>query len=259
MELDVVYNEDCLEGMKRIPDKSIDMILCDLPYGTTQCKWDNKIPLNLLWEQYKRIIKQNGAIVLFAQIPFSIELASSNIKWLRYEWIWDKRISTGFLNANKMPLKAHENILVFYKHLPKYHPQFEQTEKPYTRTNWKVPTEIYQKVTPLTGIIRTYNKKFPTDIKYFKAVPPKDRLHQTEKPTELLEYLIKTYSDEGDIVLDNACGSGSTLVAAQNTNRHYIGFEIDDKFYKIAKARLENEARKKSNGQAKKDVDRSKT
>lgn len=163
MELDVVYNEDCLEGMKRIPDKSIDMILCDLPYGTTNCEWDTIIPLEPLWEQYKRIIKDHGAILLFAQIPFLIKLGTSNLKWLRYKWTWDKRYSTGFLNANRMPMKAHEDILVFYKHLPKYNPQKIKLDKPIRRLRHIRESEVYQqKVISASGgyiptnFLRTY-------------------------------------------------------------------------------------------------------
>lgn len=242
MELDVVYNEDCLEGMKRIPDKSIDMILCDLPYGTTNCEWDTVIPFEPLWEQYKRIIKDHGAILLFAQIPFLADLAMSNREWLRYEWVWDKRYVTGFLNCHRMPLKAHENILVFYKHLPKYNPQMIPLDKPKLIKRPTRESSLYKqyRLNPWEGVA---TEQYPTDVVRYKIVQNKNRLHPTEKPTELLEFLIKSYTDEREVVLDNACGSGSTLVAAQNTNRHYIGFEINEKFYKIAKERLENEAR----------------
>ena len=236
MELDAVYNEDCLEGMKRIPDKSIDMILCDLPYGTTNCEWDTIIPLEPLWEQYKRIIKDHGAILLFAQIPFLIKLGASNLKWLRYKWTWDKRYSTGFLNCHRMPMKAHEDILVFYKHLPKYNPQKIKLDKPIKRLKPARESEIYQqKVISASGGI--YSDKFPADVLRHK-VAQNPKSHPTEKPVDLLEFLIKSYTDEGEVVLDNACGSGSTLVAAKNTNRHYIGFEINEKYYKIAKERL---------------------
>lgn len=242
VETNVIYNEDCLEGMKRIPDKSIDMILCDLPYGTTKCKWDTVIPLEPLWEQYKRLIKDNGAIVLFAQTPFDKVLGCSNLDMLRYEWIWEKTQATGHLNANKMPLKSHENILVFYKKLPVYNPQKTDGHKPsnfYTKyISTQNNTELYGCTSKeISGGGNT--DRFPRSVQVFVSDKQKIHLHPTQKPVALLEYLIKTYTNEGDIVMDNCMGSGSTIVAAINTNRKYIGFELDKHYYDVACKRIE--------------------
>ena len=225
---------DCLELMKEIPDKSIDMILCDLPYGTTKNKWDSVIPLNKLWKQYERIIKDNGAIVLFSQMPFSAELVHSNLKLFKYEWIWQKDNGTGFLNAKKMPLKIHENILVFYKKLPLYNPQMRTGFKPYKCKQGRHSTNYgaYEQ----GHITESNGERYPIDIIEFK----KDSgLHPTQKPVALLEYLIKTYTNEGETVLDNCMGSGSTGVACINTNRNFIGYELDEHYFQIAKERLE--------------------
>ena len=229
-----LLNGDCLELMKNISDKSIDMILCDLPYGTTHNKWDTIIPFDKLWEQYNRIIKDNGAILLFSQMPFGASLIMSNPKMFRYEWIWEKNQAVGFLNAKKMPLRKHENILVFYKHLPTYNPQGlikldepiqEEGSANRNGKNYGVADKSF---------IRTH-KNYPTDIVTFS----KDSgYHPTQKPVDLLEYLIKTYTNEGDTVLDNCMGSGSTGVACVNTNREFIGMELDEKYYKVACERL---------------------
>ena len=227
---------DCLELMREIPDKSIDMILCDLPYGTTRNKWDSVIPLNKLWKQYERIIKDNGAIVLFSQMPFSAELVHSNLKLFKYEWIWQKDNGTGFLNAKKMPLKIHENILVFYKKLPLYNPQMRTGFKPYKCKQGRHSTNYgaYEQ----GHITESNGERYPIDIIKFK----KDSgLHPTQKPVELLEYLIKTYTNENEMVLDNCMGSGSTGVACVNTNRNFIGYELDEKYFEIAEKRI-NEA-----------------
>ena len=227
---------DCLEIMKEIPNESIDMILCDLPYGTTKNKWDSIIPLNELWEQYERIIKDNGAIVLFSQMPFTAELVHSNLKLFRYEWIWKKENGTGFLNAKKMPLKIHENILLFYKKLPTYNPQMRKGFKPYKCKQGRHSTNYgaYEQ----GHITESNGERYPIDIIEFK----KDTgLHPTQKPVALLEYLIKTYTNEGDVVLDNCMGSGSTGVACKKLNRNFIGIELDEKYFNIAKERIENE------------------
>ena len=227
---------DCLEEMKNIPDKSIDMILCDLPYGTTQNKWDSIIPLEPLWEQYKRIIKDNGAIVLFAQTPIDKVLGASNLKMLKYEWIWEKQQGTGFLNAKKMPLKKHENILVFYKKLPIYNPQMIGNEiRTIKRNKNGKTTDNYGKFT--YDEQSTYVGRYPTSILSFDR--DKNKLHPTQKPVPLLEYLIKTYTNEGEIILDNTMGSGSTGVACINTNRKFIGIELEEKYFNIAKNRIE--------------------
>ena len=221
--------------MKNIPDKSIDMILCDLPYGTTHNKWDNVIPMEPLWKQYNRIIKDHGAIVLFSQMPFGASLIMSNPKMFRYEWIWEKNQAAGFLNAKKMPLRKHENILVFYKHLPTYNPQgLIKLDEPIQEKgsanrngkNYGVADKSF---------IRTHTN-YPTDIITFS----KDSgYHPTQKPVDLLEYLIKTYTNEGDTVLDNCMGSGSTGVACVNTNRDFIGMELNEEYFKIACGRIE--------------------
>ena len=226
---------DCLEIMKNIPDNSVDMILCDLPYGTTRNCWDKMIDLEKLWEQYERIIKDNGAIVLFAQTPFDKVLGVSNLKLLKYEWIWEKPQGTGFLNAKKMPLKNHENILVFYKKLPIYHPQMDGDEIR------KVKRNPSHKKTSNYGAfeyeeVSLYKGRYPKSVLKFKY--DKQKFHPTQKPIELLEYLIKTYTNEREIVLDNCMGSGSTGVACLNTNRKFIGIELDDKYFEIAKERI---------------------
>ena len=243
MELNKIYNMDCLDGMKLLKDKSIDMILCDLPFGTTRCKWDTIIPLDKLWEQYCRIIKDNGAIVLFAQTPFDKVLGASNLKMLRYEWIWEKTQATGHLNAKKMPMKAHENILVFYKKLPKYNPQKTNGHKPinsYTKyIATQNNTELYGEMKKeITGGGET--DRYPRSVQIFSSDKQKIHFHPTQKPIKLLEFLIKTYTDEDDIILDNCIGSGSTAVAALNTNRKFIGFELDKNYYEVAINRLKN-------------------
>ena len=238
MENIQLYHGDCLDKMKNIPDKSIDMILCDLPYGTTQNKWDSIIPLEPLWEQYKRIIKDNGAIVLFAQTPFDKVLGASNLKMLKYEWIWEKQQGTGFLNAKKMPLKKHENILVFYKKLPIYNPQMIGNEiRTIKRNKNGKTTDNYGKFT--YDEQSTYVGRYPTSILSFDR--DKNKLHPTQKPVPLLEYLIKTYTNEGEIILDNTMGSGSTGVACKHTNRKFIGIEVNEKYFELAKKRIEEE------------------
>ena len=235
MENVQLYQGDCLEEMKNIPDKSIDMILCDLPYGTTRNKWDTVIDLDLLWIEYERIIKDNGAIVLFAQVPFNIILGYSNLKLLKYEWIWEKEQGTGHLNAKKMPLKSHENIMVFYKKLPTYNPQMVGNEvRTVKRSGNKSKTTNYGDFIEIKE--STYIGRYPKDIIKFN----KDKgYHPTQKPVALLEYLIKTYTNEGEIVLDNCMGSGSTGVACININRKFIGVELEEKYFEMAKNRIE--------------------
>ena len=229
---------DCLEKMKDISDKSIDMILCDLPYGTTQNKWDSIIPLDKLWEQYCRVIKDNGAIVLFAQTPFDKVLGCSNLKMLKYEWIWEKTSATGHLNAKKMPMKAHENILVFYKKLPTYNPQKTTGHTPvHSYTKHQDDGSNYGKT--LIGISGGGStERYPRSVQVFKTDKQKEALHPTQKPVGLLEYLIKTYTNENETVLDNTMGSGSTGIACVNTKRNFIGIELDDNYFDIAKNRI---------------------
>ena len=231
---------DCLELMKKIPDKSIDMILCDLPYGTTACKWDSVIPFEPLWEQYKRIIKDNGAIVLFGIEPFSSKLRLSNLDMYKYDWIWEKPQGVNFAQCNHMPMKVYETISVFgnfglsknAKIQPIYNPQGV------TLVNKKKKAKTYTEHRPSSNNkdhIQVY-ENYPRMIIKFKQ----DRgLHPTQKPVPLLEYLIKTYTNEGDLVLDNCMGSGSTGVACINTNRNFIGMELDENYFNIAKERIE--------------------
>ena len=242
IELNKIYNEDCLEGMKRIPDGSVDMILCDLPYGTTACKWDTIIPFEPLWEQYKRIIKDNGAIVLTACQPFTTKLIESNIDWFKYELIWDKvKPSTG-LHAKHQPLRQHENILIFGKKKVKYNPQMEQTELRIDKPRIANNGEAFGG----REVLRQHNnngQKYPRSILKISNANQRGKIHPTQKPLALCEYLIKTYTNEGETVLDNCMGSGTTGVACVNTNRNYIGFELDPEYFKIAKQRID-EARK---------------
>lgn len=226
LKQNTIYNMDCLEGMKHIPNKSVDMILCDLPYGTTNCSWDVIIPFEDLWEQYKRIIKDNGAIVLTASQPFTTKLISSNLKWFRYEWIWKKgNHTTGFQNANRMPLKNHENICVFYRKLPTYNPQGIMHIKP-KQVKKNPAAQILAKRNETlnkTHIVRRTN--YPKSILDFPR--ESKTFHPTQKPTDLFEYLIKTYTHEGEVILDNCMGGFTTAIAADNTNRNWIGFELN--------------------------------
>ena len=231
---------DCLELMKTIDDKSVDMILCDLPYGCTKSRnWDSVIPFKPLWEQYNRIIKDNGAVVLFGIEPFSSELRVSNLKNYRYDYVWNKNHGTGFLNANRMPIRSHEMISVFYKKLPQYNKQMRCGFKPYSQTKKDDKSNLYDdyKFVTTTSV---NGERYPISILEFPCVIHKDRMHPTQKPVALLEYLIRTYTNEYDIVLDNCMGSGSTGVACKNLNRGFIGIEKDDNYFNIAKNRIEN-------------------
>lgn len=232
-----IQQGDCLELMKKIPDNHIDMILCDLPYGTTQNKWDSVIDFEKLWLQYSRIIKDNGAILLFGQDKFMAKLMLSNEKIHRYNIVWEKTKAGGFLNANRMPLVAHEEIAVFYKKLPNYFPQFEEG-KPYIK---KAVTNgdgnNYGKFERIGTVNVNEGKRYPRSVIRFSN-DNHGSLHPTQKPVELLEYLIKTYTNKNDIVLDNTMGVASTGVACINTNRKFIGYELDEKYFGIGKNRL---------------------
>jgi site-specific DNA-methyltransferase (adenine-specific) len=239
--VDYIQQGDCLELMKNIPDKSIDMILCDLPYGTTACKWDTVIPFEPLWEQYERIIKKHGAIVLTATQPFASALVMSNLKGFKYEWVWDKVRSSGFQIAKYRPMQRHENVLVFTSKGERvnYFPIMELRDKPvkgYVASSSESSPLKYS-----DGKTRIYTHKNPQSIIAFPK--PNRTAHPTQKPVALFEYLIKTYTNEGEIVLDNCMGSGTTCVACINTNRHYIGFELDPEYFEIAQKRIE-EAKK---------------
>ena len=232
-----LYNGDCLELMKNIPDKSVDMILCDLPYGTTACKWDTVIPFEPLWEQYNRIIKDNGAIVLFGSEPFSSALRMSNIKNFKYDWIWNKKLAGNGILAKKQPLKIHEIVSVFNSGI--YIPQMTKGRYRKKMTGGIKESEI----TGGNSVVDEYSNDlyYPkTILEYGIGNMRKGRLHPTQKPVALLEYLIKTYTNEGNVVLDNCMGSGSTGVACVNTNRNFIGIELDKDYFNIAKERIGN-------------------
>jgi len=234
-ETNVIYNEDCLEGMKRLPNKSIDMILCDLPYGTTANKWDVIIPFDKLWLQYERLIKDNGAIVLTASQPFTTEVIASNKKLFRYELIWEKDNATGFLAAHIKPMKIHENILVFYKSIPIYNPQMRDGFTPYKAKNGMGSTNYRPQKEVVT---ESDGKRYPISVLKFKR--DKEKIHPTQKPTALFEYLIKTFTNKDDIVLDNCMGSGTTAVACLNTERQFIGFETNKEYFEKSLERLKN-------------------
>ena len=225
---------DCLELMKNIPDKSVDMILCDLPYGTTTCKWDSIIPFEPLWEQYNRIIKDNGAICLFGSEPFSTELRHSNLKMFKYDWVWEKEQGANFMLCKYQPYKVHEIISVFSKKTHNYYPQMTEG-KPYISGKGN-SGEITRCVTK----VQTKNNgtRYPRSIQKFSTDKAKGSLHPTQKPVALLEYLIKTYTNENETVLDNCMGSGSTGVACVNTDRKFIGIELDNTYFEIAKERI---------------------
>ena len=237
-----LFQGDCLEKMKDIPDKSIDMILCDLPYGTTSCSWDIVIPFDKLWEQYDRIIKDNGNIVLFSGGLFTLSLIQSNIKKFRYKLIWKKNVPTGMSSAKYRPMKYYEEICIFGNAKGIYNPIMKNRvgvgKACYNYDHYCGNNNHIQ----LEKIKKRYdpNKVQPSDVLEFNVVPNRNgKLHPTQKPIELLEYLIKTYTNEGDLVLDNCMGSGSTGVACVNTNRSFIGIELDENYFNIAKERIE--------------------
>ena len=240
MEIDNIYNMDCLEGMKQIPDGSVDAVICDLPYGTTACAWDSVIPFDKLWEQYRRICKPNAPIVLFGSEPFSSALRTSNLKWYRYDWIWRKDYGTGFLDANRKPLKVHENISVFYQRLPTYNPQKTDIGKK-TKVRRSGTMEGYHKHDCIE--FAEYDGKFPVSVIEFEHDRCKNDkgLHPTQKPVDLLRYLVLTYTNEGDTVLDNCMGSGTTAIACIKEHRHFIGFELNKEYFDKACKRIKAE------------------
>ena len=243
IEKNRTYLGDCLDLMKFVPDKKIDMILCDLPYGTTACKWDTIIPFDKLWERYERIIKDNGAIVLFASQPFTSVLVSSNLKMFKYEWIWEKSKASNFLLAKKQVLKAHENLLVFGKGSVVYYPQ-KTRGKPYSgekRAGKKGSiTDVYNDVpNPTFRNGSEDGLRNPRSVQYFKTAESEGKtLHPTQKPIALIEYLIKTYTKEGETILDNCAGSGTTGIGCLNTNRNYLMIEKEEKYYNIIGERI---------------------
>ena len=227
---------DCLERMKEIPDGSVDIILADPPYGITACKWDSVIPLEPMWEQLKRVIKPNGAIVMTASQPFTSILVCSNMEMFRYDWVYDKPAGTGFFNAKLMPLRSHESILVFYKSLPTYNPQKTTGHKRKTAKKKVVSSECYGKNISLPSYDSC--ERYPRSVQAFKSDKRKANYHPTQKPVALMEYLIKTYTNEGETVLDFTMGSGTTGVAALNTGRKFIGIELDEDCFYIASSRI---------------------
>ena len=236
-----LINDDCFIAMGKLPDKSIDFILTDPPYGTTQCKWDNIIPFEPMWNEIQRVIKDKGCIALFGNEPFSSYLRISNIKWFKYDWVWEKSHTTGFLNAWKQPLRKFELIHIFYNKQCFYNPQITDkppknirplgriTKKSENYSNYKLGKELRK---------LPKDKAMPSNIIKFNS--QKKSVHPTQKPVALLEYLIKTYTNENDTVLDFTMGSGSTGVACKNTNRDFIGIELDQNYFNIAKERIES-------------------
>ena len=243
-----IYNEDCLEFMKQLPNKCIDMILCDLPYGTTACKWDIIIPFEPLWEQYKRIIKDNGAIVLTASQPFTSKLVMSNLGMFKYEWIWNKKRVTNILLSKKQPLKQHENILLFYKNQPIYNPQPTLKNTKGLMSNKNLKKSHKTETTGDSNLIQSdneneygYPKTILNDIPIMNNLSKdKSGLHPTQKPVALFSYLIETYTNENDIVLDNCSGSGTTAISCLETNRKYICCELDSNYYDISLKRIDD-------------------
>jgi len=231
---------DCLELMKDIPDGSIDMILCDLPYGTTASKWDEIIPFEPLWEQYDRVIKNNGAIVLTASQPFTTKLIMSKLDWFRYTWVWNKKKAGNIFLAKKQPMKIHEDIVVFSKKPHFYNPQMVKRDKVKKSKNYGTG-ESFGGTREKEDKVYTYTHTYPKSIIEFSNARQKGKVHPTQKPVPLLEYLIKTYTREGETVLDNTMGSGSTGVACVNTGRSFIGMELEEKYFKIAEQRIMEE------------------
>jgi site-specific DNA-methyltransferase (adenine-specific) len=228
---------DCLDLLPTLAGNSVDMVLVDLPYGTTACKWDSIIPLDKLWEQYNRICKEDGAMIFTAAQPFTTILAASNLDNFRYEWIWEKPQGTNPMNAKVMPLKSHENVLVFYRKKPIYNPQM------WYSTPYSGFSSDTSKIGEIYGSAKSKHRDNPEGSRYPKTVlrfKQEKGLHPTQKPVDLMEYLIKTYSNEGDTVLDNTMGSGTTGVACVNTNRDFIGIEKEEKYFKIAENRMNN-------------------
>lgn len=241
------FNADCFDVFPLIPDGSIDMILCDLPYGTTQCKWDTVLPFEQLWAEYKRLIKPNGVVVLFGSEPFTSLLITSNLKDFKYNWIWKKSKATGFFDAKKKPLNDNETISIFYEKQPTYNPQMAVAEKIYKRGFVK------RKKSDCYGGEKDFMQvdtglRYPKRIIEFGNADTRDINHPTQKPVALFEYLIKTYTNEGDLVLDNCAGSFTTAIAAINTNRDYICIEKELDYYNKGIRRIESHLKSINNG-----------
>ena len=230
-----LWHGDCIELMKKIPAGSIELLLVDLPYGTTNCKWDSIIPLKDLWEAYNRVVKINGAMLFHCAQPFTSALVMSNPKFFKYEWIWEKSKATNYLNAKKQPLRAHESIVVFYRKPCTYNPQMTQGEA-YNKGTAKRETNVYGKQVAVE--VKSDGERYPRSVQYCVTAEQEGKLHPTQKPLKLIEYLVSTYSDEEDIVLDNTMGSGTTGVACVKLNREFIGIEKDENYYNIAVDRI---------------------
>lgn len=236
-----LYQGDCLEVMKSIPDGSVDMVLTDPPYGTTQCKWDTVIDLDLMWEQLNRVTKRNGAVVMTASQPFTSVLVASNLKAFKYDWVWRKPKGTGHLNAKKMPMRDKEDVVVFYSSPCTYNPQFT------SGTPFKNKAGNPKESTSMTDSYGSYTnfrndnegKRYPKQVLDFPAVE-RGSQHPTQKPVALMEYFIKTYTNDSETVLDFTMGSGTTGVACKNLNRGFIGIELDEDYFKVAKGRIDN-------------------
>ncbi|ETT55212.1 MULTISPECIES: site-specific DNA-methyltransferase [Paenibacillus] len=239
--LNQIINADCFDVFPNIKTGSVDMILCDLPYGTTQSPWDSILPFDQLWMAYERIIKDNGAIVLFAKAPFDKALAASNMKLFKYEWIWEKNKATGHLNKSLMPLQAHENILVFYKRPPTYNAQMSQGHKPMNAATNNHKSSVYGDGIPWSNEAGK-TERLPRSVLYYPVVNNDDpeRIHPNQKPVELCEYFIRTYTNPGETVLDNCAGSCTTAVAASRTGRNYIAIERDKRHAADGTQRLKN-------------------
>ena len=235
-----LYKGDCLERMKEIPNDSVDMVLADLPYGTTNCKWDSILPLDKLWEHYNRVTKKNGAVVLTAAQPFTSVLISSNLKNFKYTWVWEKSKATGYLNAKRMPMRAHEDVCVFYRKPPLYNPQMWKST-PYNKGKAHRPTDVYGSQVA-TLVKNDTGLRYPRSVQYFKTAESEGKVHHpTQKPVSLMEYLIKTYTSEGGTVLDNVMGSGTTGIAAIKSKRNFIGIEKEEEYYNLSLDRIQSE------------------
>lgn len=236
-----LFQGDCLQILPSIPDSSVDLILVDPPYGSTRCAWDIVIPFDALWQQYQRVIKENGAILIFASEPFASHLRLSNLEWYKYDLYWKKEKPTNFMNLKKRAGKLTENICVFYKNQPTYNPQMVKHEgklvknSPKAKFNSEVSSKWDRRITPYVDT----GYRYPCDILEFRREKLGSTLHPTQKPLALIEYLVKTYSNEGDVILDSCMGSGTTGVAAKRLQRDFIGIELDEKYFEIAKKRIE--------------------
>lgn len=235
-----IFNEDCLVGMARLESGSVDMVLCDLPYGTTNCPWDSIIPFEPLWREYRRVLKPNGALALMAAQPFATDLINSARKMFRYDLVWEKTSPVGFANCHRMPLRSHELVLLFYRRQPVYNPQgLIKLERPIVRRTANKGGQVYQGLG--SESVQRYTN-YPRSILRFPFKGQGRRVHPTQKPVELMEYLVRTYSNPGDLVLDNCMGSGTTAIACLNSGRRFVGFEMDEKYYAAAKKRIDAHA-----------------